>query len=216
MLYQLALSWSDFTGGSNGLAVDTVTLLGTIDLSNTYVFYYLALVLLVVCYYLVKRIMDSPFGLQLKAIRESERRAKFVGYNTDKAKRRIFAISGAVGGVAGALFTTRQTFTSPDTLYWIVSGDALFAVVLGGVGTLYGPIIGGAVLLGLDQALTLYFEYWRLILGLVLIGIVLFAPRGLVSFYYIFEDRFGDDEPPGATAASGGASDSNEDGGTQE
>ncbi|WP_089765482.1 ABC transporter permease [Halobellus clavatus] len=200
MLYQLALSWSGFTGGSNGLAIDNVTLLGALDLSNTFVFYYLALSLLVLCYYLVKRIMDSPFGLQLKAIRESERRAKFLGYDTNKAKRRVFAISGAVGGVAGALFTTRQTFTSPDTLYWIVSGDALFAVILGGVGTLYGPIIGGAVLLGLDQALTIYFDYWRLILGAVLIFIVLFAPRGLVSFYYIFEDRLGDDDPAGGTA----------------
>ncbi len=208
MLYQLALSWSSFTGGSNGFAIDHVMLFGIIDLSETFAFYYISLLLLVSLYYVTKRIMDSPFGLQLQAIRESERRAKFVGYDTNKAKRRIFAISGAIGGVAGALVTTRQTFTSPDSLYWIVSGDALFAVILGGVGTLFGPIIGGAVLIGLDQLLTIYFDQWRMILGFVLIVIVLFAPRGLVSFYYILEDALGNDRDADPTASAGSDADS--------
>ena len=195
MLYELSVTWSDLTGGSNGLPIDRVELL-SIDVSNTFTFYYLSLALLVGLYYCAKRIMYSPFGLQLKAIRESERRAAFLGYDTNKAKRRIFGVSGAIGGVAGALFVTHQTFTSPETLFWLVSGDALFAMILGGVGTLFGPIIGGAVLVGLDQMLTIYFDHWRLILGLLLIVIVLFAPRGLVSFYYIGRDLvYGDRNP---------------------
>lgn len=190
MLYELSLTWSSFSGGSNGLPIDRVTLFGMLDMSNTYVLYYTALVLLIASYYAAKRIMYSPFGLQLQAIRESERRAMFLGYNTNKAKRRIFAISGGLGGIAGALFVTRQTFTSPETLFWVVSGDALFAMVLGGVGTLYGPIVGGAVLVGLDQILTIYFDHWRMLLGLLLIVIVLFAPRGLVSFYRMGQEFF--------------------------
>ncbi|WP_123620516.1 ABC transporter permease [Halorubrum sp. CSM-61] len=185
LLYQMSVSWSGLTGGSNGLSIDRVELLGFVDVSDTVTFYYLALAMLVASYYVAKRIMDSPFGLQLQAIRESERRTTFLGYNTNMAKRRIFAVSGALGGVAGGLFVTLQTFTSPETLFWVVSGDALFAMVLGGVGTLYGPIIGGAVLIGLDQILTIYFDHWRMLLGLILIVIVLFAPRGLVSFYAI-------------------------------
>lgn len=195
MLYELSVTWSDLTGGSNGLPIDRVQLLA-IDVSSTVTFYYLALALLIGLYYFAKRIMYSPFGLQLKAIRESERRAAFLGYDTNKAKRRIFAISGGMGGVAGALFVTHQTFTSPETLFWLVSGDALFAMILGGVGTLFGPIIGGAVLVGLDQLLTIYFDHWRLILGLLLIIIVLFAPRGLVSFYYIARDFIYSDRNP--------------------
>lgn len=195
MLFELSVTWSSLTGGSNGLPIDRVNLL-FIDVSDTLTFYYLSLVLLVALYYFAKRIMYSPFGLQLKAIRESERRAAFLGYNTNMAKRRIFAISGGIGGVAGALFVTHQTFTSPETLFWLVSGDALFAMILGGVGTLFGPIIGGAVLVGLDQILTIYFDHWRLILGLVLIVIVLFAPRGLVSFYFIGKDLFYSDRNP--------------------
>ncbi|WP_247004228.1 ABC transporter permease [Halosolutus gelatinilyticus] len=212
MLYELSVTWSDFTGGSNGLAIDRVELVGVIDVSETLTFYYVSLALLVGLYYFAKRIMYSPFGLQLKAIRESERRAAFLGYDTNKAKRRIFAISGAIGGVAGALFVTHQTFTSPETLVWIVSGDALFAMILGGVGTLFGPIIGGAVLIGLDQILTIYFDHWRLILGLIMIVIVLFAPRGLVSFYYIAQELVSGDRNPlvdrNAEIASDGDGDS--------
>ncbi|WP_418280614.1 ABC transporter permease [Halorubrum sp. DTA98] len=200
LLYELSVTWSSFTGGSNGLAIDRVQLLGFIDVSNTLVFYYLALAMLVGSYYVAKRIMDSPFGLQLLAVRESERRAAFLGYDTNKAKRRIFAVSGALGGVAGGLFVTLQTFTSPETLFWVVSGDALFAMILGGVGTLYGPIIGGAVLIGLDQILTIYFDHWRMILGIVLVAIVLFAPRGLVSFYAIVRELIsGDSDPTGGS-----------------
>ncbi|GAB6878164.1 ABC transporter permease [Halorubrum gandharaense] len=208
LLYELSVTWSGLTGGSNGLPIDRVQLLGVVDVSETVTFYYVALVMLVGSYYVAKRVMDSPFGLQLHAVRESERRAAFLGYDTNKAKRRIFALSGAIAGVAGGLFVTLQTFTSPETLYWVVSGDALFAMILGGVGTLYGPIIGGAVLVGLDQVLTIHFDHWRMLLGLVLILIVLFAPRGLVSFYGIARDLVGDSEtPPGSEASASGVDD---------
>jgi len=190
LLYQLSLSYPGLTSGSNGMGIPDVTLLGVLDVSNTTTFYYLALVLLFALYYGAVRIMDSPFGHVLTAIRESERRASFLGYNPDKYKRRAFLASGAIGGLAGALFVTYQTFVSPNTLYWLVSGDALFAMILGGAGTLFGPIVGGAVLIGMEHVLSSYFTQWRMILGIVLVIVVLFEPRGLVSLYRDAERTF--------------------------
>ncbi|WP_410767468.1 ABC transporter permease [Haloferax sp. DFSO60] len=190
LLYQLSFTIPELTGGSNGLTgIPDIRLFQVIDLANPIAFYYLALVCLAACYFLAVRVMDSPFGRVLTAIRESERRASFLGYDANKYKRRAFAFSGAVGGVAGALFVTYQTFVSPNTLYWFVSGDALFAMVLGGTGTLYGPIIGGAVLVGLDHVLSTYTEQWRFVLGLFLVLTVLFAPRGLVSIGISVRER---------------------------
>lgn len=207
MIYQLSLTLPELTGGSDGLTgIPAITLLGIVDLTQPVTFYYLALVMLLGCYYAAVRIMDAPFGRVLTAIRESERRASFLGYNPDKYKRRAFAISGAVGGTAGALFVTFQTFISPNALFWFVSGDALFAMILGGAGTLYGPIIGGAVLVGLEQILSSYFDQWRAILGIVLVLVVLFAPRGLVSLYRKLVGRFGSSEQAPTIAETSEAS----------
>jgi branched-chain amino acid transport system permease protein len=183
LLYTFFVSQGQLTGGSDGFGIPDVTLLGVVDLAEPVVFYYLALAVLVGCYYVAVRVMDSPFGRTLAAIRESERRVSFLGYDTEKYKRRAFAFSGAVGGLAGALFMVYQQYITPDALYWFISGDVLFAMILGGIGTLYGPIVGGAVLVGLEQILPSYIEQWRLVIGLVLIGIVLFAPRGLASVF---------------------------------
>ena len=181
LLYQFAVSSPNITGGSNGMNIPDPTIAGVVDLSNPTIFYYLSLALLVGCYYVAVRVMDSPFGRVLAAIRESERRVSFLGYDTNKYKRRAFALSGAVGGLAGALFVSYQQFITPDALYWFVSGDVLFAMIFGGIGTLYGPIVGGAVLVGMEQIISSYVEQWRMLIGIVLVLIVLFAPRGLVS-----------------------------------
>lgn len=189
MIYQLALStFANITGGSNGLSgIPTIQLLG-LSLGDPMIFYYLCLVLLVGTYYLAVRVVDSPFGRVLTAVRESERRASFLGYDTNKYKRRAFMMSGAVGGLSGSLFAAYQTFVSPNALHWPVSGDALFAMIFGGMGTLYGPIIGGGVFVGLNQILSTYFEQWRFILGFLLVLVVIFAPRGLVSMYMQVRD----------------------------
>ncbi len=183
LIYQFAVSTPELTGGSNGMSVQAPELFMTIDVTNPVVFYYLALGVLLGCYYLAVRTMDSPFGRVLTAIRESERRTSFLGYDVDKYKRRAFALSGAIGGLAGALFVTYQQFVSPNSLYWFVSGDVLFAMILGGIGTLYGPIIGGMTLIGLESLLSDYTEQWRLVFGVILVLIVMFAPRGLVSVF---------------------------------
>jgi len=204
MLYQMSLSFPKYTGGSDGLTgIPNFQLLGAIDLGSTVTLYYVALAALLGSYYVSLRVMDSPFGRVLTAVRESERRASFLGYDTNKYKRRAFAFSGAVGGLAGALFAAYRTFVSPNTLYWLVSGDALFAMVLGGTGTLFGPVIGGAVLVGMEHLLSTYVDQWRIVLGTFLVLIVLFAPRGLVSVYRQLIDTFGARGPPRSAAVEG-------------
>jgi len=197
LLYTFFVSQRELTGGSNGIDIPDVYLLGVVDLANPVVFYYLALGILIGSYYVAVRVMDSPFGRVLAAIRESERRVSFLGYDTNTYKRRAFALSGAVGGLAGALFMTYQQFITPDALYWFVSGDVLFAMILGGIGTLYGPIVGGAVLVGLEQFLSSYVDQWRLVIGLILVLIVLFAPRGLASVFRSIGQSLGGTEEEG-------------------
>jgi branched-chain amino acid transport system permease protein len=178
---QGAFRFDDITGGSDGLrGMPSMELLG-LNLGDTVTFYYVALVVVVGIYGLTVRLMDSPFGRAMVGIRESERRLAFLGFDTDKYKRRAFTLSGAIGGIAGVIFATFQTFASPESLNWIVSGDAFLIVLLGGMGTLYGPMLGAAVFVGISEMLSSYIDQWRLLLGLLLILTIMFAPRGLVQ-----------------------------------
>jgi len=181
--YQASVDLDGLTGGSNGLrGLPGFELLG-LDLGETILFYYLSFVILLGVYKLLVYLTETPFGHALAAIRESERRMSFVGYNVDKYKRRAFMLSGAIGGLAGTLFAVYQNFVTPSLLFWRISGDALFVVILGGVNTIFGPIFGSAFFIGLEQLVSARTTAWRFYLGLLLVLIVLFAPRGLVSVY---------------------------------
>jgi branched-chain amino acid transport system permease protein len=191
MFYQIALTWDEVTGGANGLSIPSLNLFGIINLGDTTAFYYLTLIVMVSIYGLSVYLLKTPFGRVMTAIRESERRMAFLGYDVNKYKRQAFALSGAIGGISGSLLVTYQMFVSAETLYWIVSGDVVIAMMLGGVGTLFGPMIGAALFIGISEVLSSYVEQWRFALGLLLVLIVLFVPRGLASLYGIFEEQFG-------------------------
>ncbi len=190
---EAALKFDAITGGSDGLSgMPTMELAGVLNLGNTVIFYYVSLAIIVGIYWLTVRMLDSPFGRAMNAIRESERRLKFLGYDTDMYKRRAFTLSGAIGGVAGVLFATYQTFVSPGALNWIVSGDAFIIVLLGGMGTLFGPMIGASVFVGISELVSGYIDQWRFLLGLLLVLIVMFAPRGLISIRRVVTDALDD------------------------
>jgi len=188
IFYQLSLSLDDITGGSDGLAIPDLQLLG-IGLGDTTVVYYFAFVSLLGLYWLSVWLLDAPFGRAIIAIRESERRMEFLGYNTNKFKRRTFVISGSIAGVAGTLLTTYQSFVSPSTLSWVVSGDIIIAMFLGGLGTLYGAILGAAVFIGMSEVLSSYLDQWRMLFGFLILFIIIFQPRGLVSLKSGIPDR---------------------------
>ncbi|WP_458209418.1 ABC transporter permease [Haladaptatus sp. NG-SE-30] len=179
----------EFTGGSDGLfgfapvyglmsgpEVGDVALLGDIEL-----FYYFVLVLVVGSYLLARRMMNAPFGNVLQGIRESEERASFVGYDVTAYKRRAFVVSGALAGLAGGLSAIHTSGVAPSFLAWIKSGEVIVMTILGGMGTLYGPMIGAGVYVALGEVLRSFTEQWQGILGVVFVLFVIFVPRGLVS-----------------------------------
>jgi branched-chain amino acid transport system permease protein len=216
MFYQLALTWDVVTGGSDGLSIPSMELfgLGLVNLGNTVIFYYFSLLVALGVYAGAVRFLDSPFGRIVTAIRESERRVSFLGYDTNTFKRRAFAISGAIGGLAGALLAAYQTFVSPSSLFWVVSGDVVIAMMFGGMGTLFGPMIGGAAFIALSEILSSYTDQWRFILGLLLVLTIMAAPRGLVTVYQSLvariRDRTGFGGEPSATPENAPARDGGE------
>jgi branched-chain amino acid transport system permease protein len=186
----------DFTGGSDGLfGVDGIygfagvgvdlsafeVALGPVLIDGGLVHYYFLLGVVVGSYLLARRLIRAPFGSVLQAIRESEERASFVGYDVTVYKRRAFVVSGGLAGLAGALFATNNGYVAPTFLHWINSGEVIVMTVLGGMGTLYGPMLGAGVFVASEDVLSSYVEQWRLVIGTLFVLFVLFVPRGLVS-----------------------------------
>jgi branched-chain amino acid transport system permease protein len=144
--------------------------------------YYLILVYLVLAYAACRVLVTSHFGRVLIAIRENEDRARFLGYNVQRYKMAVCLISALLTGLGGALYPNRAAYATPDLMHWSISGEILIMVMIGGLGTLVGPIIGGAFFIVLQEKMSSYVQWYSIIIGLVLILIVLFMPRGLLGF----------------------------------
>jgi branched-chain amino acid transport system permease protein len=182
MLFSLAIKWSDVTGGSDGLPVERPYLgIGdlTIQFGADANFYYLTLVLFASTWWFLTRLVNSPFGHTLKGIHENEARMRALGYHTWRFKISAFVIAGLIAGMAGMLLASFNRHANPETLYWTVSGQAIVMVLIGGAGSLIGPILGAALVHLLPSYASSYTERWQSILGLVFIAFVLFAPRGI-------------------------------------
>jgi branched-chain amino acid transport system permease protein len=211
----------ELTRGENGIGVDEmyygldggaafgdVSLLGEIHLK-----YYVVLALVVGSYLLARRLIDAPFGSVMQAIRESEQRASFLGYDTVAYKRRAFVISGGLAGLAGGLAATENVFTAAvEMLHWTKSGEVIVMNILGGMGTLYGPMLGAGAFIFLEERLIeLGIEQWQGVLGVIFVLFVIYVPRGLVSLPTTIQDlldsRSGEGGKPTAPADSGEVSD---------
>jgi branched-chain amino acid transport system permease protein len=194
IVHQAVFDLPDLTGSNDGLgfAIPPVPFL---DLGDTTTLYYVSLLTLALLYLLAVRVLQSPFGTSLVAIRDSEHRMEALGYDVDKYKRRAFMLSGAYGGIGGVLYALYFTFVDPTVLNWTVSGDAIVMMVLGGMGTLYGPIVGAIAFVFLRNGLSIYVDHWEFVAGSIFILAVIFMPRGLVSLPF---DAFGNDTPEDA------------------
>ncbi|ADQ69344.1 branched-chain amino acid ABC-type transport system, permease component [Halogeometricum borinquense DSM 11551] len=185
-----------WTGGSDGLfGVDTFYGLagvgidlsafelafGPVILDGGLVRYYFLVLVVVGGYLLARRLIRAPFGTVLQAIRESEERASFVGYDVTAYKRRAFVVSGGLAGLAGGLFAANNGYVAPSFLHWIHSGEVIVMTVLGGMGTLYGPMLGAGVFVAFEDILSSYIDQWQLVIGTLFVLFVIFVPRGLVS-----------------------------------
>lgn len=169
-------------GGDDGLSITVRNVLPGLDLSKDTTFYYVCLALMAVWVWVCRRIVNSPFGMVLRGFKQNERRNINLGYAPMRYKLTAFVISAAGTGLAGALWANYALYASPDMAAWLKSGDFMAMIVLGGMGSIYGPILGAAVYLGLEQTLTAWTENWMLFLGPILILVVLYAKRGLFGW----------------------------------
>jgi branched-chain amino acid transport system permease protein len=154
---------------------------GLINLSNHVPFYYLCLGCLFTGIYLVWRIVNSRFGLVVQGLRSNEARMQAIGFPATRYRLVCFVIAGTMCGLAGALLANNTDFVSPAMMDWTRSGDLMVMVILGGMGTLFGPVVGAIVYLMLEEFLSQWTEYWALIMGPLLLLIVLFGRGGIVG-----------------------------------
>ncbi len=167
-------------GGDDGLVIDTKSeFAGLIDLEETLTLYYLILACLVAALYLVKRIVESRFGRVIRGSKSNDDRMQAIGFNTFRYRLTCYVIAGALCGLAGALLGNFTGFISPDMMDWTRSGELIFMVVLGGAGSLFGPVLGTAVFLILEEFLSALTVYWQIVFGPVLILVVLFGRGGI-------------------------------------
>ncbi|HEV8471458.1 MAG TPA: branched-chain amino acid ABC transporter permease [Methylomirabilota bacterium] len=151
--------------------------------------YYLVLAYLLVAYVICRGVVASHFGRVLVAIRENEDRARFLGYNVQRYKMGACMISALLTGVAGAIYPMRSAFATPDLMLWTESGEFIISVMIGGLGTLVGPIIGGAFFTILRDKVSSIVDWYFIVIGTVLIVIVLFMPTGLLGLRRLFRRR---------------------------
>jgi len=179
MLYYFFFSLEDY-GGSDGMPLAARnTLDGLIDISQHENFYYLVLIVMVVILFLAHRMVRSRFGMVIQGVRENERRMRSLGFATFRYKLVCFVIAAAIAGLAGALIANQTLYISPAFMHWTRSGDILVMVILGGMGSLFGPVLGALALLLVEEVLSSYTEHWMIMLGPLLILMVIFARRGI-------------------------------------
>lgn len=183
MLYYLMVSLKAF-GGDDGLPLAGRFELGFgVDMAQDASFYQVVLALLVLVFLAVHRLLNSRFGHALQAIRENETRMVAIGFPVYRFKLIAFTLAGALAGLAGALLANQGGFVSPSMMQWSQSGMLMVMVILGGVGHLYGGLVGAVVFLVLEEALSTYTIHWQLGLGAALLMVVLLAPNGVLSLW---------------------------------
>ncbi len=181
LLYAIAFKWTSVTGASDGLAgiPRSPGPFGLTFFSGRAGFYYLVLGCLIGAFVFCRSLVQSPFGAVLRGIRENEAKTQSLGYNTRGYKIAVVAISFALGGLSGALYAPFAGFTNTELLFWLFSGQVLIMVIVGGAGTLIGPIIGAAFFMLVSNFLSSWTNSWALFFGAIFILFVLFAPQGI-------------------------------------
>jgi len=183
LIYFIGFQWVDLTGGDNGLRnipLVPLSLPGlSIDISTPLRYYFFVLFFVVLSLLALNRILQSPFGHVLQAVRENEHRALSCGYETVNVRWMAFIISGSISGLAGGLYALYLHFVGIETLYWITSGQVVMITLLGGMGTFIGPFIGAGVFRYLEDVLSAMTANWMIFLGTIFVLCVLFFPSGI-------------------------------------
>jgi branched-chain amino acid transport system permease protein len=185
IFYVIIFTWTDVTGGENGLNFRQPGL-GLLGLGETpftpAVLHWFVLAVVTLSYLLLRRITRSPFGMVLQSIRENEPRTRAIGYAVERYKIVAVMLSGLFAGLAGVLYAIQNKFAAPDFVFFLISGEVVIFNVMGGVGTLVGPIAGAAFFLLLREGLSRYFEYYLIPVGIIFTLMVIFLPQGFLGF----------------------------------
>ena len=185
IVWGLSIRLFNITGAENGLSG-----IPRPDPVNAYwKYYYLVLIIVVICWALLGLIVKSPFGASLKGLRESETRMRMLGYNTTAQKLYVFMLAGFFATVSGILLVYLNGFISPSTVVLAASALGVLEAILGGVGTLVGPMIGAFVIVAVQNVVSIYVDRWPTLMGLIFVVVVLFARRGLVGAISDLWDR---------------------------
>jgi branched-chain amino acid transport system permease protein len=205
MLWFIAFQWRSVTGGDDGLVGVPTPALGLpgspiVEFNGQIAFYALALVIFLVSMVLLRRVRNSHFGKTLNAIRENENRAEFLGYDTYRYRLGAFVVSAAFSGVAGALYPLFLNIVGLNTLHWRFSGEVIFFVLLGGVSTFTGPVLGAGIFLFIRDGISTLTEFWQLPVGLLFVVIVLYFPEGVLGTLRDYLDGTGEAGEVGGAA----------------
>ena len=186
IFYVIIFTWTEVTGGENGLtfsrpALAIPGLFSVPFTSETLHWFVLAVV--TASYLILRRITQSPFGMVLQSIRENEPRTRAIGYPVERYKMVAVMLSGLFAGLAGVLYAIQNRFAAPDFVYFLISGETVIFNVMGGIGTLVGPIVGAGFFLLLRELFSRFFtEYYLIPVGFIFIAMVIFMPQGLLGF----------------------------------
>jgi branched-chain amino acid transport system permease protein len=186
IFYVIIFTWTEVTGGENGLAFSQPPLSIPGLWSGRFTsetLHWFVLAVVTVSFLILRRVTQSPFGMVLQAIRENEPRARAIGYSVERYKIVAVMLSGLFAGLAGVLYAVQNKFAAPDFVFFAVSGEVVIFNVMGGMGTLVGPIAGAAFFLLLREGLSRYFtEYYLIPVGIIFTAMVIFMPQGLLGF----------------------------------
>lgn len=191
MLYFVGVGLEVY-GADDGLSLYTRSDFGgVLDIDDNVRFYYLVLALLLATLYGTKRLIASRFGRVIRGARSNERRLAAIGVPVYRYKLAAFTVAGAICGVAGVLLANRTDFVSPDMMHWTRSGDLIIMVVLGGMGTLFGPLYGAAALVLVEEFLSGVTEHWQIVFGPLLVVVAVCARGGIAGALRALERRRG-------------------------
>jgi len=186
IFYVIIFTWTEVTGGENGLAFSqpALSIPGLWSARFTPVtLHWFVLAVVTISFLLLRRVTQSPFGMVLQAIRENEPRARAIGYSVERYKIVAVMLSGLFAGLAGVLYAVQNKFAAPDFVFFLISGEVVIFNVMGGMGTLVGPVAGAAFFLLLREGLSRYFtEYYLIPVGIIFTAMVIFMPQGLLGF----------------------------------
>jgi branched-chain amino acid transport system permease protein len=171
---------TEITGGDGGILLFRQEVFG-VSLTDGTTFYYVTLLVVAGCFLAMRRLTTSPYGQVLRSIRENETRARFLGYDTFRYKLSVFAAANLFAAVAGILGGLHSNIATPTALHWSTGGNALLMTLIGGMGTLWGPVVGAGVLFAGEELLSSITEHWLLLLGGIYVVFVIFVPSGLAG-----------------------------------